>query len=258
MNKSHNTLIRLFTFASAVGLAAAAHATVLDLGSSGSGSLNGALFSTTDIQPTGTGVFNPFLSIQNSPWEQGYNSSTGNFDTKREPQWNHEIRLSDLQTTTINGMNYFGFVVDVNEPGGSKATISLNDLRLYVSPTTQTSQSVNSSGFFNGSLGTLVYSLGSGNSIDYTDAQHGSGSGDINIFIPASNFAGFNSNDYVYMFQRWGNADASQGGFEETAIRQGIAPVPEVASFYPVIGLIAAVDSTHVLRLKNQNGSDIA
>jgi len=60
-------------------------------------------FKTNNDHPTGTGVYDPFLTVQNSPWEQGYNSSVGNFDTKREPQWNHEIQFSDLQTTTING-----------------------------------------------------------------------------------------------------------------------------------------------------------
>ncbi|MEY2439753.1 MAG: hypothetical protein QOI34_1138, partial [Verrucomicrobiota bacterium] len=107
----------------------AAHATLLDLGSSGSGTVGGAFFSTTSIQPTGTGVFDPFLTIQASPTEQGYNSSTGNFDTKREPVWNHEIKLSDLRATTINGTDYFGFVVDINEPNGSKAPISLDGLK---------------------------------------------------------------------------------------------------------------------------------
>src|SRR6478672_10686316 len=91
-----------------------AQATVLDLGSSGSGTINGALFQTTNDHPVGTGVFDPFLTIQNKTWEQGYNSSTGPFDTKRVPQWNHEIQFSDLQVTTINGQQYYGFNVDIN------------------------------------------------------------------------------------------------------------------------------------------------
>ncbi|HYJ04449.1 MAG TPA: hypothetical protein VEX43_04905, partial [Chthoniobacterales bacterium] len=80
--------------------------------------VNGAIFETNDQHPTGTGVYDPFMTIQRSGWEQGYNSSTGNFDTKREPQWNHEIKFSDLaaNATTINGTVYFGFSVDINEP----------------------------------------------------------------------------------------------------------------------------------------------
>src|SRR5712691_5331802 len=118
--------------------AIATQASVLDLGSSGTGYLGGAYFSTTDIQPTGTGVFDPFLTIQASPTEQGYNGSNGNFDTKRVPQWNHEILFSDLRATTINGTDYFGFVVDVNEPNGNKANISLDSLKIFVSSTLQT------------------------------------------------------------------------------------------------------------------------
>lgn len=226
----------------------ATQASVLDLGTSGSGDLGGALFSTTDIQPTGTGVFDPFLTVQNTPWEQGYNGSNGNFDTKRVPQWNHEIQLQDLRATTINGVDYFGFVVDVNEPNGSKAGISLDGLKLWVSPTLQGSTTTDVHGFFNGSLGTLVFDLGNGNTLKYTDAQHGSGSGDINIFIPVSDFAGFAPTDYVYMYQRWGNADDSQGGFEETALLQGFVPVPELSTLFPIIGLLVAVFSTHALR----------
>jgi hypothetical protein len=125
--------------------------------------------------PTGTGVYNPFLTVQNSPWEQGYNSSTGNFDTKREPQWNREIKFSDLQTTTINGIAYFGFSVDINEPnGGNQATISLDALRIYTSSSLQSSTSTDANGFFNGSLDTLRYDLGA-NQVIYNDQNTGSG-----------------------------------------------------------------------------------
>src|SRR3954468_6210700 len=85
-------------------LSNAAFGILLDLGSSGSGSAGGAFFSTTAIQPTGTGVFQPFMTIQSSGTEQGYNSSAGNFDTKRSPQWNHEIKVADLQVTMMNNI----------------------------------------------------------------------------------------------------------------------------------------------------------
>jgi len=227
-------------------------ATVLDLGSSGSGSVGDAFFSTTDLQPTGTGVFDPFLTVQNTPWEQGYNSNTGNFDTKRDPVWNHEIQFSDLRVTTIGGVDYFGFVVDINEPnGGGKNPISLDGLKIFTSSTIQTNTSVDGAGIFNGSLGNLVYDLGS-NSVKYTDKQHGSGSGDLNIYIPVSLFAGVAPTDYIYMYQRWGNTDWTEGGFEETAILNGVAPIPEMGTFFPLIGLMVAVLSTHALRRRRQ------
>lgn len=230
-------------------VASISQAAVVDLNGDADESvtINGAIFQTNDEHPTGTGVYNPFLTIQDTGWEQGYNSSTGNFDTKREPQWNHEIRFSDLQATTINGIQYFGFSVDINEPNGAKSQISLDALRVYTSSTLQTSTSTDSNGFFNGSLGTLRYTLGN-NQIIYDDKDSGSGEGDINIYIPVSFFAGAQANDYVYMYQRWGNSDTSEGGFEETALIRGLTPIPEMSTFFPIIGLLVAVGSTHILR----------
>src|SRR5256885_3999443 len=217
-NTRLSSLSALFITAAALAFATGARAAVVDLGTNGSGEVNGAQFSVVSPQPTGTGVFDPFLTVQNTPWEQAYNSSTGDFDSKRDPQWNHEIQFSDLQVTTVNGIQYYGFLVDINEPNGSgRNTISLDGLRIYTSATIQHSTSVDANGFFNGSLGTLRYDLGS-NQVLYTDTQHGSGSGDITILVPVSDFAGAKSTDYIYMYQRWGNTQWSQGGFEETAI----------------------------------------
>lgn len=252
-NKSHPILKLVALCAAFVLTTTATQAAVLDLGSSGEGFLGGAYFATTDIQPTGTGVVDPFLTIQNSPWEQGYNSSTGNFDTKREPQWNHEIQFQDLRITTIGDVDYFGFVVDINEPNGNGTnSISLNGLKIWTSSTLQDSTSTNGQGIFNGSLGNLVFDLGNGNTLLYTDQQSGSGSGDINIFIPVSLFEGVALTDYVYMYQRWGNTDFTEGGYEETWIRSGVAPIPEMSTFFPLIGLLVAVFSTHALRRRKQ------
>ena len=228
---------------------ATSQAAVIDLNRNNSGTANGALFEVGSIHPAGTGVFEPFLTIQANGTEQGYNATNNNFDTKRVPQWNHEIRFSDMTQTTINGTAYYGFAIDVNEPnGGGKQDITLTDLRIYTSSTVQTSTSVDRNGDFNGSLGTLRYDLGN-NEVYYVDRHRGSGESDINVYIPISFFAGSQPNDYVYMYQRWGNADGStEGGFEETRLIAGITPIPELSSFFPIIGLMVAVGATNVLR----------
>ena len=219
------------------------------------GSSTALYFEVNRDRPTGTGVYNPFLTIQANGTEQGYNSSIGNFDTKREPQWNHEIRFSDLQVTTLNGIAYFGFYVDVNEPNSSnQSTISLERLKIFTSATLQNSTSTDANGQFNGSLGTLRYDLdfGGNNSVLYDDQNSGSGSGDIDIYIPVSLFAGTQANDYVYMYQLWGNADGmTAGGFEETRLIRG-TPIPELNALFPIVGLMVAVGSTHVLRRRKQ------
>jgi hypothetical protein len=245
----------LASLAIAALLLPSSNAAVLDLGSSGSGFINGAFFAVNRDRPTGTGVYNPFLTIQNNGFEQGYNSSVGNFDTKREPQWNHEIRFSDLQVTTINGIQYFGFNVDINEPNNpNQSTISLERLQIFTSATLQNNTSTDANGFFNGSLGTLRYDLdlGGNNSVLYNDRNSGSGSGDLDIYIPVSLFAGVQANDYVYMYQLWGNADGmTSGGFEETRLIRG-TPIPELNALFPIVGLMVAVGSTHILRRRKQ------
>jgi hypothetical protein len=233
-------------FAAAVALSAGnAKATVVDLTNSDSGSINGAQFVFTNQQPTGTGVIQPFLRVQNTPMEQGYNTSGGTpFDDKAGP-WTHDIQLSDLQASafTLNGTTYYKLLLDANEPGGSKSNISLDQLQFYTSSQgSQTTTNVSS-------LGTLRYTFNAGDQV-LIDASrnHGSGSGDMYAYIPASNFAGANPSDFVYMYVKFGNADASEGGFEEWAIVNAVTPVPEMSALFPILGLMVAVLSTNVLR----------
>src|SRR5882757_1818400 len=134
-------------------------ATVVDLtGSNDSGTINGAQFVFTTPQPTGTGVIQPFLRLENSPVEQGYNTSGGTpFDDKAGP-WTHNLTFADLVTTavTIGGQNYFKLMLDINEPGGSKSTITLNQLQFYTSSQgSLTTTNISS-------LGALRYSFSAG------------------------------------------------------------------------------------------------
>lgn len=212
-----------------------------------------AIFVTDFTRPTGTGVLDPFLTIQANGTEQGYNTSAKNgvFDTKREPQWNHEIRLSDLFTVSINGSEYYSFLIDVNEPnGGDKSLISLDGLKLFTSTRAgQQTQNVES-------LGTKRFDidLPSDSYILYDDQNSGSGQGDLAFFIPTSAFAGANSSDYVYMYQQWGlhvSADfdgTTQGGFEETAILCGVVPIPEVSTVFPLALVLGCVVGSTYLR----------
>src|SRR5256884_3670217 len=153
-------------------------------------------------QPTGTGVIQPFLRLENSPVEQGYNSSGGTpFDDKAGP-WTHDLTFGALQNTqvTLGGVSYFKLLLDVNEPGGSKSLISLDQLQFYTSKVgSQTTSNV-------GSLGTLRYTFSSGDSV-ILDAlrNHGCGSGDMYAFIPTFVFAGRKSRVLVFLFAHFGN-----------------------------------------------------
>src|SRR2546423_38825 len=77
---------------------------IADLAHSNTGTITGipggtARFDFMTQQPTGTGVIKPFLRVQNTPTEQGYNTSGGTpFDDKSGP-WTHNIQVSDLAAT---------------------------------------------------------------------------------------------------------------------------------------------------------------
>lgn len=241
--------------ASSLLAAAGTHAAVVDLSQNSVGVIStiygDAIFTTDFTKPAGTGVIDPFLSIQANGTEQGYNTSAkqGVFDTKREPQWNHELQLKDLNAVTINGTQYYSFVVDINEPNaGTKSQISLDALKIYSSTTAgKTTANVDN-------LGTKLFDLDlpSDSYVLYDDLNSGSGEADIAFFIPVSAFAGVKSTDYIYMYQAWGghvSADyMTDGGFEET-FSVKVVPVPEVSTALPLaLVLGGVVGATHLRR----------
>jgi hypothetical protein len=221
------------------------YATVVDLtGSNDSGTINGAQFVFTDQQPTGTGVIQPFLRVENTPLEQGYNTSGGTpFDDKAGP-WTHDLTFGDLQNTqvTLGGVSYFKLLLDVNEPGGSKSLISLDQLQLYTSNVGgQITSNV-------GSLGTLRYTFASGDRVILDASRnHGSGSGDMYAYVPTSDFAGTKTSDFVYLYAHFGNTNDSQAGFEEWALVNA-APIPEMNALLPIIAFFAAAFATQHFR----------
>jgi hypothetical protein len=133
----------------------------------------------------------------------------------------------------------------VNEPGGGKSLISLDQLQLYTSGVgSQTTSNVSS-------LGTLRYTFGSGDSVILDASRnHGSGSGDMYAYIPTSDFAGSKTNDFVYLYAHFGNTDASQGGFEEWALVNA-APIPEMNALFPIIGFFAVAFAAQHLRRRH-------
>jgi hypothetical protein len=227
------------------------YGTVVDLVGGDTGTINGAQFDWTPSQPTGTGVIDPFLRVQADGTEQGYNTSGGTPFDDKAGIWTHDIQFSDLQTTavTVNGTQYFQVLLDVNEPGGSSSTISLDRLEFYTSAIgSQTGTDVPA-------LGSLRWSLdGAGDSYVLLDASrnNGSGSGDMFAYIPVSAFAGVSDADYIYMFTRFGDQVAAdgttEGGFEEWSLVNNMSPVPEAGALFPIVGLMIAVASTQLLR----------
>jgi PEP-CTERM motif len=202
-------------------------ADILDLTTEGAhGDINGALLQQDSIQSSGTGVFSTFLRVQNSPTEQGYNTDARptQFDEKTDPH-THSLLLNSLATINVNGTLYKQFLLDVNQEnsgsGHSNALLSLDKLQIFLGPRGDLNNYPN--------LGTKIYDLGNNSITLDARLSHGSGSSDMVAAIPASLFKG--PNPYVYLFCRFGDYYASNGGFEEWAATQSIlAPTPEPAS----------------------------
>lgn len=197
-----------------------------------SGIVNGAIFSnpaTLSNDVSGTGVFNTFVQIQNSPIEQGYNTSARggfptsppadtnsqtNFDTSNDATHNHDIQLGDVNTLLYNGTVYRQFLLDINEGNNSVDNfLSLDMLQLYISNTPgnfipNDNQAVLGA---NNALGTLVYNMDTGANgdsrilLNYAAIGSGSGRPDLQVLIPNNLFLSYASNSYLYLYSRFGD-----------------------------------------------------
>jgi len=260
-------MIRKCVAATAIFLALAQSmaqaATVLDLTtgpnvSISATSASGATFTVASMQmqPAGTGNFDPFLRVQANTTEQGYNTDaqTPPYDAKAGI-WTHTIQLSDIPI--VNG-NY-EFLLDINQNGGQNAPISLNQVQIFQSHadpgatgSTVTAPDANNAASisFSSSDLTQVFKLSStGSTLWDVQAvtQNGSGVADMFLYVPTSVFSAANG-PFVTFYTQFGvpsGTATSNDGFEEWGLgtAQAVAPEPSTivgASFAALFGLVYA------------------
>lgn len=257
----------------ALGVSAlSAQAACVDLINGNSGSIlsgDGGRFDFMTQQPTGTGVIDPFLRIQRHGTEQGYNTSAvtpkAPFDDKAGI-WTHDIQFKQLNLVTVDGLQYYKFLLDVNESvGHQNEFLSLDRLQIYTSTIgSQTTEALNNEGTVNQTLGlasaTLRYNLDSGGvencvMLDYSRNQ-GSGSGDMIAYIPAGLFAGVDPEAYVYLYSQFGASFSgsydltSDAGFEEWWVMAESMPIPEPATVLSGLFLIGGLGWLERSRIK--------
>jgi len=212
-----------YAFALILGMAASTvQATVVDLTTNNSGTIsdgtNTVTFVFDKLQPSGSGVLDPFVRIQNDGTEQGYNTTQGNaaaypFDEKHG-SFTHDVLFSSLQL--IDG--FYNFVLDIAEGGNApESLLSLDGLRFYAATTGGQDTTVL------GDLGDLLWDM-DGDEDSYVkldgnrDGNPGNGVSDMLMKVPEIVFAGVNTGTTPY-FILW-----SQFGLQQGAAADGLVP----------------------------------
>lgn len=219
--------IMLGVAAAAAGVGGAAMGATVDLTTPGSsGSVRGALYESVDTEGIG-GAVNPFLRFRTTmSAPQGYNSSARplRFNEDDSGSFTRNLRVSELATFTIGGVDYFEFLFDANETAApGQDTVSINQMNIYTGPFgDKRTNSIST-------LGALRYSLdatGDNNTIVVRDANQGVNAVDARILVPVLAFGDAAPDDFVYLFARLGDTAAAQGGFEEFSVRVQTVVIP--------------------------------
>jgi hypothetical protein len=218
----------------------------------GEGSLTGttggtAVFSRNNLQTSGSGVFDPFLTVQADGTEQGYNTDgTLTMDTKRAG-FTRNLQVGELKIVTISSQGvtpFYEFILDANQNANDvsgKAVLGLSRLALFTSPTADISEPSLAALDANGDT-TLRFDLGTSHTVlidAALGATAGSGSADMFAYIPVSAFAGALPTDYLYFYNANGSIRESNDGFEEWSALVGvnITNVPEGGATVALFGL---------------------
>jgi hypothetical protein len=208
---------------------------VCDLTAGGTCTINGGIFETVELQPTGTGVIDSFVRIQERDTEQGYNTSFRpvEFDEKTDPNFTRDLLLSEVGTTLINDTPYATFYLDINESSGQdKDLLTLDQLEVFVSTTGMQTGYAGTANTGDGSLGTTtkIYDLDNGGDnyiqLSYDLFGGGSGQSDMAFYLPMSLFP---AGSYVTLFSQFGELDPnkyeSDAGFEEWFVKAPTANI---------------------------------
>ena len=229
-----------------------------------------ALFRRDHSHPTGTGVFNPFLTLQSAgsqKAEQAYHTigrvgSQPPLDALRN-HWNTDLTFGALQQVTVDGHQYYLFELDANEPGQGTTSryMSLDNIRIYTSPIGgQTPANPDSLGVLRFALNPL----GAYNNWVKIDSAlgptAGSGDSDLFVYIPSSAFAGVSASDFVYFYNlngahwRTDSGTGAEAGFEEWRALLGSNDIPAVPDASTTLSLLGiALLGLESLRRKSRS-----
>lgn len=242
-------------------MASPARATNYVVPDGGCVNVHGVYFCDADLQPTGTGVFQPFLRTNPGGGitpSQGWNTEAAIGSGTPVPNYADDSWTSALNNPGIvpagnlpAGVtgSFMEFAVDINQTSANPL-LDLWRFNLYNCATAFYTSLSQCSPLLN-LLGTATDSVNSTSTdrvtMDYR-LHNGSGSGDVLVFVP------YVSSTFLALFDGWGTAtNPDNDGFQEWAVIAGTIPggsgggsgaaVPEPASLLLLgsgLGLVAA------------------
>jgi hypothetical protein len=180
---------------------------------------NGVIWQIIDTQPVGTGVFEPFLRLQNKGTESGLNTDAKNVLDNKDGIWTHSVLWSTVGTVDIDDTSYYPLTLDINESKSKSGRyLSLDVLQLF-SGSAPDATSLNAL--------TLLFDAGDTVLLNYA-LNSGSGEGDLEVFIPTSLIS--DPTGYFYLYSQFGGVGkdykgmdfGASAGFEEWSV----APPP--------------------------------
>ena len=178
---------------------------------------NGGVYNVVGPQPTGTGVIDSFLRVQENQAEEGFNTGARPMlcdgrtcDDKTDPNYTRDLQTSEVPVVNINATNYREFFLDINQTASTPGNLlTLDQVEIYVSDTPDLSAHTSGSPGYGAISGgaTKVYDMETGNqdnwvNLNYTLIGGGSGSGDMVLYVPDS--AAFANSQYVYLYSEFG------------------------------------------------------
>jgi len=239
---------------------------------------NDGWFIVNDEQPTGTGKIKPFLRLENvgsnkTGSEQGFNTDADKVLDNKPGPWTHSLLISNIQPVGYGPVDYYKFMLDINEQNGAKDPfVSLDRLEIYTAAIGNISSLAT---LQNPAVTHKVYDMAAEGPcqagaaatcdtsingaalpaknallLDYSDSN-GSGSGDMFFYLPVSRLNGNPAgNLYLYLYSQLGatgNLSTTTGkGKSALAIGQDLtsnagfeewAVVPEPGSYALLLSL---------------------
>jgi uncharacterized repeat protein (TIGR01451 family) len=201
--------------------------------------------SSASNQASGTGLFDPFVRLQGSPTEKGYNTDGAvDFDTK-PGTWTHAIKVNAIPVVDCDGSGpgtatCWELFVDINE-GNSAKRISLNEVEIWFTTNANLVGFVDPTGFPSGATKEYDFS----GAILINDVNQGSGRGDLRYLVPTADHT-WTADTYFVLYSKWGTTSGtagtfgtggytSDGGFEEWKVRKT-----------PNVSIVKTADATSV------------